>query len=363
MAYTDIDDASEHFQTAVWTGTNATGKQITNGGNSDLKPDLIWAKARTSTSYTDNHFMVDSSRGRLKGLITNTTDAETTTTGNQSQQAERDLESFDTDGFTVGIVNSTAALNAQDASNIAWQWKANGGTTASNSDGNITSTVQANTEAGFSIVTWTGNETSSATVGHGLNKKPETIFYKRRNSASYNWTAHLLQLGLVGSNTYAGYPNLANTWEQSTLAEPTSTVLNPGSGAPQNSGDMLAYCWHGVKGYSKFGSYYGNSSVDGPVVYTGFKPALVIIKGNVANHWIMYDNKRPGYNGVAYELYCNLDHAEYTGASYFDIDLLSNGFKLKLSDGSINSSGNRYAYMAWAESPFISSTGTPTTAR
>jgi len=357
MAYTDIDDASEHFQVATYTGAGAN-TVVTNSGNSDLKPDLLWIKNR-GAAYS--HFIVDSNRSI--SYAQNSSNApyleiDTTAAENTNQNW---MQSVNTDGFTTGISEHTNS-NAN-STFVAWQWKGNAGTTASNSDGNITSTVQANTEAGFSIVTWTGNESSSATVGHGLNQKPETIFFKRRNNGTYNWTAQLLQLGLVGSNTYVGYPNLANSWEQTTIAEPTSTVIKPGSGAPQNSGDMLAYCWHGVKGYSKFGSYYGNSSVDGPVVYTGFKPALVIIKGNVANHWIMYDNKRPGYNGVAYELYCNLNHAEYTGASYFDIDLLSNGFKLKLSDGSINSSGNRYAYMAWAENPFISSAGTPTTAR
>lgn len=359
MAYTDIDDASEHFQVATYNSNSGYAVSVVNDGNSDLKPDLLWVKSReTASGYDYNHNLIDSSRGRSKTLYIDTTAAEMT-----ASQSNYDLASFDTDGFTNGAPEYTNSLGGHTVGKVAWQWKANAGTTASNSDGNITSTVQANTEAGFSIVTWTGNESSSATVGHGLNQKPETIFFKRRNNGTYNWTAQLLQLGLVGSNTYVGYPNLANSWEQTTIAEPTSTVIKPGSGAPQNSGDMLAYCWHGVKGYSKFGSYYGNSSVDGPVVYTGFKPALVIIKGNVANHWIMYDNKRPGYNGVAYELYCNLNHPEYTGASYFDIDLLSNGFKLKLSDGSINSSGNRYAYMAWAENPFISSAGTPTTAR
>ena len=152
MAYTNVDDPSEYFQTALWTGTNAKDKVITNDGNSDLQPDWIWAKSRTNTAYTDNHFSVDSSRGRLKGLVQNDNSQETTTTGTTEQQAERDLQSFDTDGFTVGIVNSTAALNAGSASLVGWQWKANGGTTSTNSDGDIDSTVQANTTAGFSII-------------------------------------------------------------------------------------------------------------------------------------------------------------------------------------------------------------------
>ena len=360
MAYTDIDDASEHFQTAVWTGTNATGKQITNGGNSDLKPDLIWAKARTSTSYTDNHFMVDSSRGRTKGLITNTTDTETTTTGNQSQQAERDLESFDTDGFTVGIVNSTAALNAQDASNIAWQWKANGGTTASNSDGNITSTVQANTEAGFSIVTWTGNENSSASVGHGLGVTPDLVMFKNRSSA-YNWVVYLGALGQVSGNNMFAYLNLTNAAEQGAGITFTSSLLNPGSGASTNASSMIAYCFNNVQGYSKFGKYVGNGSTDGAFVYTGFKPAWVMIKrSDGVTNWRLFDNKRSGFNADTSQLYPNLNNAEDSAGD--QLELLSNGFKNRTVSGDQNGSGSNYIYMAFAENPFVAG-GIPTTAR
>ena len=254
-------------------------------------------------------------------------------------------------------------MNFNSQTYVGWGWKANGGSTSSNGNGSITSTVQANTTAGFSIVTYTGNNAGSATIGHGLDQAPDTIIYKRGNSASYNWTAHLLQLGLVGSNTYVGYPNLTNSWEQTSLAAPTATVIKPGNGAPQNSGTMFAYCFHSVKGYSKMGNYTGNGATKGPFVHTGFKPAFIYLKGNQTNHWIIYDNKRPGYNRKNYEFYGNETSAEYTGASYHNIDILSNGFKLKLTDPSINQSGKVYAYLAFAENPFVTSTGTPTTAR
>jgi len=357
MAYTTIDDPSAHFQATTYTGAGAN-TVVTNGGNSDLKPDLLWIK-NTGAGY--GHFIVDSNRNisyaqnssNAPYLEINSTAAE-----NNNQNW---MQSVNTNGFTTGI---SEHINSNSGSSfVAWQWKMNGGTTSSNSDGNITSTVQANTTAGQSIVTWTGNEQSAATVGHGLDIAPETIIYKRRNNGTYNWTASLLQLGLVGSNTYVGYPNTTNSWEQTTMAAPTATVIKPGSGAPQNSGTMVAYCFHSVKGYSKMGNYTGNGSSNGPFVHTGFKPAFIYLKGNQTNHWVIYDHKRPGYNKKNYEIYANATSAQYTGASYHNIDILSNGFKCRLTDPSINQSGKVYAYLAFAENPFVTSTGTPTTAR
>jgi hypothetical protein len=349
MAYTTIDDPSANFQTTLYTGTGSA-HSIGNNGNSDLKPDFVWIKKRSASG---NNSLFDSTRGVYKELVTNGTNAEASDV--------QLLTQFDTDGFTVG---TNSGVNGSSATFVAWQWKMNGGTTASNTDGNITSTVQANTTAGQSIVTWTGNEQSTATVGHGLDKAPETIIYKRRNNGTYNWIAHLLQLGtLSNGNTYGGYPNLTNSWEQTTQPAPTATIFKPTNGAPTNSGTMLAYCFHSVQGYSKMGKYVGNGVSDGPFIYTGFKPAFIMIKGNTVNHWIIYDNKRPGYNDNSYELYSNLDHAEYTGESYFDCDLMSNGFKMRITDPSINSSGSIYAFMAFAETPFVTSTGVPTTAR
>jgi hypothetical protein len=348
MAYTDIDDSSAHFQVTLYTG-NSSNLTVTNDGNSDLKPDLVWTKKRSDTSH---HALVDSSRGATKQIYTNLTAAEETVSG---------VTAFNTDGFTLGS-NGTANLNG--ATFVAWQWKMNGGTTVSNTDGNITSTVQANTTAGQSIVTWTGNEQSTATVGHGLDKTPETIIYKRRNNGTYNWTAHLLQLGsLSNGNTYGGYPNLTNSWEQTTQPAPTATIFKPTNGAPTNSGTMLAYCFHSVKGYSRMGVYMGNGNGNGPFAYTGFKPAFIMLKGNQTNHWVIYDHKRPGFNNKNYELHTNLTAAEYTGASYYNMDIYSNGFKPMLTDPSINGAGAKYAYMAFAENPFVTSTGVPTTAR
>ena len=365
MAYTNIDDPSAYFQIALWTGGNDASRTITNDGNSDLQPDWIWAKSRTSTSYTDNHFIVDSSRGRLKGLVTNDTSAETTTTGNESQQAERDLVSFNSDGFTVGIVNSTAALNASSASNVAWQWKANGGTTSSNTDGATTSTVQANTDAGFSIVTWTGTG-SATTLGHGLGDTPDMIIVKNRTTA-VDWAVYhknLTDAGYVLSlnTTDAQADSGTNRWNHT---DPTSSVFSVGSGQQtnQNTNNMVAYCFAEKQGYSKFGSYTGNGNANGPFVYTGFKPAFVMIKrSDSSSNWTIWDSKRDPFNYGERTLFPNGNSAEESGNVNEKWDLLSNGFKFR-SNGRNTVSGGTYMYMAFAENPFVTSTGIPTTAR
>jgi hypothetical protein len=364
MAYTNIDDPSAHFQTALWTGTNAVNKVITNDGNSDLKPDLIWAKARTSTSYTDNHFIVDSSRGRTKGLVTNNTSAETTTTGNQS---ENDLLSFNTDGFTVGIVNSTAALNAIDASLVGWQWKANGGSTSSNTAGTITSTVQANTDAGFSIVTWTGNS-SNATIGHGLGVRPDVIIQKARGTTS-NWNVYHKD-ATNGQQPYNVITNLnlsdatgiaSNSWG-TTASDITSSVFYLKYWINYNTTN-LAYCFAEKQGYSRFGKYVGNGNANGAFVYTGFKPAFVIVKKSTGTgNWLVYDNKRGAFNLNDEYIYGNEPNAEAT-SSTSGYDFLSNGFKTRNTYNDGNVSGQTYIYMAFAEHPFTTSTGVPACAR
>jgi len=365
MAYTSIDDPSAYFQTALWTGTNAKDKVITNDGNSNLQPDLIWAKSRTSTSYTDNHFIVDSSRGRTKGIVPNATSAETTTTGNATQQAERDLQSFDTNGFTVGIVNSTAALNAQDASLVGWQWKANGGTTSSNTDGSITSTVQADTDAGFSIVTWTGNGTSGATVGHGLGVKPSHIIIRNRSTSNINWTNYASNIGatkFLQLNKTTAETTATNRFNDT---EPTTSVFSLGDSSRSNgnTSDMIAYCFAEKQGYSKFGQYIGNGNADGPFVYTGFKPAFIMGKRtNTTGNWFIMDSAREPNNVMSRRLMANTSDAESNSTTYYT-DFLSNGFKLRTNVIQSNASGSTYTFLAFAENPFVTSTGIPTTAR
>jgi len=351
MAYTNIDDPSAHFQTALYTG-NGSSQSITNDGNSDMQPDWVWVKSR-SIAY--HNVVFDSSRGVNNRLSTNLTAAEDTGGGYGTVSA------FNSDGFSV---SSGANTNNNSATYVGWQWKANGGTTASNSDGNITSTVQANTTAGFSIVTWTGNENSSASVGHGLGVTPDLVMFKNRSSA-YNWVVYLGALGQTSGNNMFAYLNLTNAAEQGAGITFTSSLLNPGSGATTNASSMIAYCFNNVQGYSKFGSYVGNGNASGPFIYTGFKPAFVMIKpSSYTEAWVIIDAARNPYNQAMLQLNPNSDGAEYNGASVTNgIDILSNGFKVRTSRTELNTSGGSLIYMAFAENPFTTSTGIPTTAR
>jgi len=348
MAYTTIDDPSAHFQTDLYTGTGSE-LVITNDGNSDLQPDWIWIKNRTDNST--NHHAHDTSRGTTATLFLNKTDLEET----QSQS----VKSVQSDGFTLGTWDGN---NISSKNFVAWQWKAGGGTTASNSNGSITSTVQANTTAGFSIVTYTGTG-SVATVGHGLGVKPDMMILKNRDSA-VNWIVYHKD-----TNDSANYFLRLNTTDTTQYSggrfngtQPTSSVFTVGTSSQTNNNgdDIVAYCFAEKQGYSKIGKYAGNENANGPFVYLGFKPAFIMIKNaTVISNWRMFDNKRIGYNVANYKLLPNSASQETTDVQ---IDMLSNGFKIRTSDSEINS-GATHIYMAFAENPFVTSTGIPTTAR
>ena len=359
MAYTNIDDPSAYFQTKVYTGTNAN-QSITNDGNSDLQPDLIFASYRTTPPYTNHRAIIDSSRGRAKILESDTTAAEATTTN-----AAYDLVSFDTDGFTVGAVNSTSALNASGISHVAWQWKVNGGTTTSLSS-NINSVCQVNQDAGISIVkyTCTGGGNGQA-VQHGLGLVPQVIITKNRTDNSYSdWITYHHSIGYTnflklnttaasaGSSPYNG-------------AEPTSSTYNVSIDLVESTKDYVSYVFAPIQGYSHFGSYLGNGNGDGPMIYTGFKPAFVMIKPtSYVEEWVIIDAKRDPYNQAMLQLKANSNGAEYNGASVTNgIDILSNGFKVRTSRTELNTSKGSLIYMAFAENPFVTSTGVPATAR
>ena len=344
--YTNIDDPSAHFQVALHSSANAA--TITNDGNSDLQPDLIWSKAR-GAAY--NHGLYDSTRGVTKFLSSNAASAETTASSGF------DLTSFNTDGFSTG--NNQYNTICGGTTYAAWQWKANGGTTASNTDGNITSTVQANTDAGFSIVTWTGNEQSAASVGHGLGVKPDVVIFKNRSTA-YNWVVYLGALGQVSGNWLNAYLDLTNAAEQNSSTDFTSTLLKPGSGATTNASSMIAYCFAEKQGYSKFGKYVGNGNTNGAFIYTGFKPAFVMVKAITSGKNWDISTGAVSSNQIDERLRANLNNAEESSGH---IDFLSNGFKMRNTNGTQNSSGVTYIYMAFAENPFVTSTGIPTTAR
>ena len=347
MAYTTIDDPSAYFQAKGYAGNSVDNTAITNDGNSNLQPDLIWF-ARYDTP--GDKFLLNSSTGVTKFLISSGTDAEGTSTSI--------VKSFDTNGFSVGT-NSNS--NSSSSNYVAWQWKANGGTTSSNTDGSITSTVQANQDAGFSIVTYT-TAGSTATIGHGLGAKPDVILLKKRNGA-ISWYVRHVSTGTSYLNlnlTSAAVSNPTATW---TTTEPTTSVYSIGTSSDFNinGGEYLAYCFAEKQGYSKFGKYVGNGSTDGSFIYTGFKPAVVILKRtDSAKNWNIITGATIQENVIDERFNLNLGNIQ----SVSDwADFVSNGFKLRTTNAAINASGGTYIYMAFAENPFTTSTGIPTTAR
>jgi hypothetical protein len=360
MAYTNIDDPSAYFQTALYTGNNTANHAITNDGNSDLQPDMLWIKSRDAAH---SHWLVDSSRGVTKGFFVDATDAEKTSL------ATRDVASFDTDGFTVGVPYQSSSTNSNASTKVAWQWKANGGTTSTNTAGTINTTIQTNTTAGFSICTHDGNGTAGATFGHGLGVKPDFIIAKRRDGIT-NWRCYHSDLGATKTillNTTDASFDSSDSWNNT---EPTSTLVSVGSGSRTNAtgSPILFYIFASKQGYSKFGKYTGNGNADGTFIYTGFKPAFVLVKNysNSGYDWRLVDSARNTFNLTDLLLMPNNDSAEFDGSTHaqnIGIDFLSNGFKCRSGQGAFNLNGGSYIYMAFAENPFTTSTGIPTTAR
>jgi hypothetical protein len=362
MAYTTIDDPSAHFQTKIYSGQNSV-QSVTNDGNSDLKPDWLWIKSRNDS---DIHVITDSTRGTDLYLQTNNDAGEVSSTG--------DVESFDTDGFSLAGVNDR--VNTNGGLYVAWQWKANGGTTSSNTDGGITTTIQANTTAGFSIVTYTGNGATGQTVGHGLGAVPKIIISKDRGGSSNvpTWrTYHVSN----GATKYLQLPqtDAASTFTDWNDTTPTSSVYSiGGSGGYRptntNSTNYVAYVFAEVQGFSRINQYVGNGNADGPFTYTGFKPAYVFIKEstNAGTDWAIMDSARTptNANGTYEFTWANLTAAEFTDGDSginMEIDFLSNGFKIRTSRNELNRNASAYVFMAFAENPFTTSTGIPTTAR
>jgi len=355
MAYTTIDDPTIYFNTVLYAGDDSTSNAITGVG---FQPDLIWIKNRSAAS---SHLFQDSVRGKSGSnflfLQGNDTAAE-------SAQGDNDgVNTIGSDGFTVGYTNSVG-WNASGDNYCAWNWLA-GGTASSNTDGTITSTVSANTTSGFSIVSYTGTG-ANATVGHGLGTSDiGAIIFKNRDDGTRNWKVYHKALGATKQLNLN--LTLAATTETSSFndTEPTSSVFSIGTSTDtnKNTDNIIAYCFAEKKGYSKFGSYTGNGNADGPFVYTGFKPAFVIIDNiNQADDWYMFDNKRSSFNQVQANLKPNADSAEASSTSYA-LDFLSNGFKLRASTGAVNNNTDTLMYMAFAESPFVNSNKVPNNAR
>jgi hypothetical protein len=320
------------MQAVLYTGTGAT--QTINCG---FQPDLVWIKSRSAAT---DHKLTDSVRGATKALISNSTGAETTdSTG---------ITAFTSTGFTLG---SNSVYNNSGATYVAWCWNAGSGSSSSNTAGSITSTVSVNASAGFSVVTYTGTG-AAATVGHGLGVAPSLIFVKNRIDAATSWITYHKSL----SNTQALFLNTNDSVQTSALywnsTTPTSNVFSVAAYTPTNgsTNPIVAYCWTEINGYSKFGSYTGNGSTDGSFVYLGLLAKFLLIKRTDATaFWVLWDTTRNTYNVLGEKLFPNSSNP---ASSAVDLDITSNGFKIRSTDTNFNASGGNYIYAAFAENPF-----------
>jgi len=336
-----IADGSKYFDTKLWTGTN-TNASVTVSGYK-FSPDFIWAKSRSNPF---SHNIYDIVRGTGKGLYSDNTGAEVT--NNQYGY----ISAFNSYGFTAtpGSADNDF-FNGTNKTYVGWAWDA-GDSTAPNTDGSITSQVRAQPSAGFSIVTYTGGAANS-TVGHGLNAEPYVIICKSRTQSSAGWDVYHRSIGkdkfLILNQNYAEGV-YSNHWGTS---GPDSTTFGVSQANYfNNHGDMVAYCFAPVEGYSAMGSYTGNGSDDGPFVFTGHSVAWIMIKrSDAVDNWVIYDVARDTYNIGGRRLYPDLTNLESQNVSHY-VDILSNGFKVRSTGGMLNANGGNYIYMSFASNPF-----------
>ena len=336
MAYTGIDDSSSAFQCKTYTGNGSTNN-ITLDGNSNLQPNWVWIKDTGQSGY--NHNSYDSVRGATKLLWPNLNNAESTYSNS--------LTSFNSNGFTLGSDSSNGEANGNSNSYVSWNWK-------------------ESADAGFDIISYTGNGSSGRTISHNLSAVPSMIITKDRGNSEH-WACYHKSLP-AGYNIYL---NLTNAQDDNntvyTTTAPTSSVYSVGNNNRTNGNgrNYISYVFAGKQGYSNFGSYTGNGSTNGTFVYTGFKPAFVLCKliSGAGYGWTLFDNKRIGFNELNYTLQPDGNAAQNTGGGNGRIDILSNGFKLRTTDAGINGSGSTYIFMAFAENPFTTSTGVAGLAR
>ena len=326
--YTTIDNPELYFQVKLYTGNGSTQTITLDNTDADLDPDLIWVKKR---SGTHDSVVVDTVRGVTKVIETSTSDAEATWANG--------ITAISTDSFALG---DSGANNDNTETFVAWCWK-------------------ESADSGMDIVSYTGNG-SARTISHSLSAVPKMIIVKDRDDADYSWHVYHEAVG-NGKTLYLDLTNAPDTnsiyWNNTS---PTSSVFSVGTSVTTNksSDDFIAYLFAPKQGYSAMGSYTGNGNADGPFIYTGFRPAMIIVKSATeTRNWRLWDNKRSTFNLTDEILYPDLSNAEATGDS--EIDMLSNGFKLKKN--SDNTSGETYIYMAFAEAPFVNSNGVPCNAR
>ncbi len=345
-AQTDDDYPSKQFGAFLYTGNSGSAVTV----STDFQPDLIWIKNR---SAGDNHFLQDSSRGfgNSKSISTNSTGYQAY---NGGAPASSGAQNVGANSFQAYGTDWTYSTNSY----VAWCWRANGGVTASNSDGSITTTVQANTAAGFSIITYTGTG-ANATIGHGLSKAPTFVICKNLADTDY-WGILHIGSGFGDATDYlttpstGGFNDNATFWQDTS---PSSSVITLGSQNRVNgsSNSMVCYAWHEVEGYSKFGGYTGGGNVDGPFIYTGFRPRMIFIKRtNSTGSWECRDTARDTYNPLDSSLVWEGNGAESssTASSGYPLDVVANGFKIRTTNSNYNTSNSSYVYGCWADVPF-----------
>jgi len=333
MAYTDIDDPSKYFQTKIYTGTN-NELVLTFDGNSDMQPDMIWTKNRGRVA---NHVLSDTVRGIGKGLYPDLTSAEGDTNY---------ISAIGSDGYTI-VATDSVEINRDDDTFVSWNWK-------------------KSATAGLDIVGFTGNETNR-TVSHSLSAVPHYMVVRTRNGAAgRNYSVYHHKNTAAPQTDHIFWDSTQATEDDATIwndTAPTSSVFSIGTnlGVNENNKNIIAFLWTEKQGFSKFGSYTGNGNANGPFIFTGFKPAWIMVKrSSAAGSWLMYDNKRNTFNVADKEILTESNIAEDSVGRF---DILSNGFKNRTSNNANNASGQTYIYMAFAENPFVTSTGVPTTAR
>ena len=349
MAYSTIPKSTSYFNTKLYSGTGAI--QTVSGVG--FEPSWIWTKSRTNAG---NHQVTDQVRGLTKYIRPNATNAEDTKTNA--------ITAVNSDGFVLGA-DSSNDINASGQNYASWNWKANG-QGSSNTDGSINTTyTSVNTTSGFSIIQYTGNGSSGATIGHGLGVVPKVVIVKLTSGSGYDWGVYHASLG----NTKNLRLNLTDAEATSTAfwndTTPSSSLVTLGNNATVNgSGSTyIAYCFAEKQGYSKFGSYVGNGFANGTFVYTGFKPAFVMSKyasGGGTGSWHMYDNKRKGYNTENDYVQANTTSSENSDTD--QVDLLSNGFKWRANGSETNTNGGTFIYMAFGQ-PIVGTNDIPANAR
>ena len=340
MAYTTVNKSTYYFNTKLYTGNNSTNSQTGVG----FQPDWVWFKRRDSGAQ---HSLFDSVRGVTKAVSSNLSGAQYTVSDA--------LTSFDSDGFTLGA-DSNNYINFNSATYASWNWKA--GTASGISAGSQTITPSAysiNATAGFGIYKWSRTGASTTDYfSHGLGVTP-TIAIQKRTDDVQDWYVNTTIIDGTNDNLHL---NKTDAKEDDSTTVPTSTNYYPKS---PETGDYITYLFAPIKGFSRFGSYTGNGNANGPFIFTGFKPAMVIYKkSSGTENWFIHDNKRQGYNPENELLFPDLSNAEATDNR---IDLISNGFKVRSSDAGINDGSATYIYMAFAEAPLVGSNNIPVIAR